>query len=292
MNLHDICTTLYFPSNLRIRHKHTKDTYRYSINNLAEFVGNTPSLPDLTDGNLIGMMSLLLDKGLAPRTVNNRRTCIIALWEWCARKSMVTTWPTVPPLEEPKKIPRGWNVDQLAALIKACKESPGYIGDVRACDWWLGFHGVIWDTSERTSATLAIKWEWLSLTRGSLYVPATVRKGRKKDALYQLMEDTLHILRMIKSQTRSELVFPGIGHESAFWKRYDTLLKRAGLPVTRWNKPQKMRISHASHLKAAGGDPTASLMHSSDAITRTSYLDPSICDQPHAAKLFRILPGL
>jgi hypothetical protein len=62
------------------------------------------------------------------------------------------------------------------------------------------------------------------------------------------------------------------------------------LPTDRSCKPQKMRRSHASHLKAAGGDATASLMHESDSTTRKSYLDPSITDSPPAAKLFRILP--
>lgn len=69
------------------------------------------------------------------------------------------------------------------------------------------------------------------------------------------------------------------------------LFRLAGLPSGRDCKPQRLRRSHATHLKAAGGDPTLALGHSSEEVTRRYYLDPVILgDESPAALLPPIAP--
>ena len=74
-----------------------------------------------------------------------------------------------------------------------------------------------------------------------------------------------------------------------FYNHYTRLLKDAGLPSTRRDKPQKMRRSFASHLEAAGGNATEALGHSTRKLTERSYIDPSIVTKPPPNRLlFRI----
>lgn len=277
-------------ANLKPLDPKTISHYELAICRFAEYVGHEPRIADLTDDAMRGFMAWTVSRRSAT-TANDRRKCLLALWTFCAKRGLLLKWPTVPKMPEPKRIPRAWTRDQLLALIKSCQEAKGRIGKVLAKDWWLAFHLTAWDTAERTRALLSLRWDWLDMDRGILYAPAEARKGKRKDALYQLMPDTVEALRAIRAN-KSQIIFAGLGHHSAFYKRYEVILRRAGLPSDRSCKPQKMRRSHASHLKAAGGDPTASLMHESDSTTRVSYLDPSICDTPPAAKLFRILPPI
>jgi len=289
--LRDILENEYFRFNLRIRCEHTRLQYRIALEMFRQSLGREPTLDDLTDDNIRATMLHILSIGRGLVTANDRRIQICALWKWCSRRGYLAMWPTVESLPVPQRIPRAWTEQQLRDFIESCKYARGKIGGIPAPLWWMAFTGTQWDTSERTGAMLALRWEWYSVDTGVMFVPAEVRKGKRKDALYTLMPDTMAALARLRIGA-SSLIFPGIGSWAAFYKRYSVILRRAGLPTDRSCKPQKMRRSHASHLKAAGGDATASLMHESDSTTRRAYLDPSICDSPPAARLFRILPPI
>jgi excisionase family DNA binding protein len=286
MTLIDACK-MYFHHNPRITNPRTVEHYAYTINVFGEMLGRLATIADLTDDNVLALMRHVTDQGRAAATANSYRKCVVALWAWLAKRRYVDYWPAVPKLPEPKRVPRAWSQEELARLIQACRETPGTIGAVPSPHWWLAFHGVAWDTGARTGELLSLEWAWLDTSRGILTVPAEKRKGKTKDAAYQLMEDTLKCLERIR--TPHPLIFFGLGHKSSFWQRYGRLLKRAGLPNNRYTKPQKLRRSHASWLKLAGGDATASLGHSTDAVTRQSYLDPTISNEAPASQLFRIL---
>lgn len=289
MLLRDVCTDLYFRDNLKIRHEHTRRLYLIACQQLGLFLMRQATVSDLTDQNIAGMMRFLVQEGRTARTANNRRTALLAIWKYLHREGLVTHGPNVGTLRESQRVPRAWSAEQLQQLVAACRQYPRPIGGIRGSDWWLAFHGLAWDTAERTGAVLALRWDWYDAGRRVLYVPAECRKAQGKDACYTLGLDTATVLQAVRQQTRAELILPGIGHISGFYRRYETLLKMAGLPTDRASKPQRIRRSHASHLKAAGGDPTASLMHSSDAVTRRAYLDPSVCGEMPTERLFRIL---
>jgi integrase len=278
----------FLARNPRIRDDRTISHYRTTVGMFSRFLGRRARLSDLTEDSVSQLMVWIVRNGCSPVTANHRRKNLVSLWNWLAKRNLVDTWPTVEKMTEPKRVPRAWTQEQLARLIDACRNMPGSInGYVPASDFWLAWHGVAWDTGARTSEMFAMKWSWLDRKNGILHVPAEVRKGKRNDAIYQLMPDTLEVV--LRLDQGADRIFFGIGHPTALWNRYTRLLKRAGLPTDRYCKPQKMRRTHASYLKISGGDPTGSLGHSSDAVTRASYLDPSICQSPPASRLFRIL---
>lgn len=71
----------------------------------------------------------------------------------------------------------------------------------------------------------------------------------------------------------NDRVFPEV-HITSIYGHLKLVLKSCGLDSGRNCMFHKIRRTHATHLYLAGGDPTQSLGHESDAMTRGYYLDP------------------
>lgn len=280
-SLRMLMTSRYFPGNLRIRDEKTKKQYCYAMNDFAAAIGHEPTLVDLTDDNVAALMRYLLDKQLSPKTVNERRGRINALWSWLAKRGMVSTWPTTAPIPEPERTPEGWDKEQIAKLFACCKYIPGTIGLVKASDWWFALHMLLWDSGGRI--TELIKCEWSHLRNGWLYVPAELRKGRKRDKAYELHTETLAALEKLRESEQSR-IFHWPFTEDYLWTRYKAIRKKFGLPTDRRSSFHRMRRSVASYFEAAGGNATELLSHSSRAVTM-KYIDPTIAKQPQAIDL-------
>lgn len=284
-----IVTTKYIPNNLKIRTEATIYQYGCAFKDFRDYLRREPLLADLTDDNLVGMMRMMLDRGCAPRTVNERAGRIRAAWNWLARRRIVEQFPTVQNLRETKRTPKAWTREQLALLMEECDVQGGRIAGVPARLWWKALHLVLFDTGARIGEILALRWEWIDLATGYVDIPAEVRKGGEKDACYQLHAETLATLAAIHLP-HGELVFAWEKTESMLYIRYKRILKAAGLPHDRKSKFHRMRKSVASHLQAGGHNASQALGHSSAEVTRESYLDPHVVGMVSpSAVLFR--PG-
>lgn len=285
---------VYFRENPRIRHEHSKNHYRWAISDLAEYLGREPLVSDLSVERIAGLMVWLRDgrRRLTPAGVNGRRHRLGALWRWCASRGWILPPTYIPLAVEPQKIPQAWTVDELKQLFWAASRCPGSYDGISLRVWWPAFLGIMWDSGERTTAVMSLEWRHLR-SDGVLHVPAQIRKGQRRDMVYRLHSDTLLTLAVVKAaryRGPDSQIF-GTGHYSKFYYKYDRLLKLAGLPTGRLNGPHKLRRSFATYIKLLGGDATAALGHSSDAVTRRSYLDPTICESAPNEKLFRLLPA-
>lgn len=115
-------------------------------------------------------------------------------------------------------------------------------------------------------------------------MPAIVRKGKKKAAIYRLKQDALESLKKLEPQPSGSIF--RVKKMATYYSRYRKLLSRAGIPADRKQGLQKWRRSHATYLELAGGDGTKALGHSDRATTRKSYLDPKLLDKPQNDLLF------
>lgn len=284
---------VYFRENPRIRHEHSKNHYRWAIGDFAEYLGREPLVADLAVDKIAGLMVFLRDgrRQLTAAGQNGRRHRLAAFWRWCALKGWILPPTYVPQAVEPQKIPQAWTEEELRRLFWAAANCPGTFARIPLALWWPAFLGIMWDSGERTTAVVSLKWQHLR-GDGVLYVPAAIRKGQRRDMVYRLHSDTLEAIARVKAARwggPDDLIF-GETDTSNFYYKYARLMRLAGLPGGRLNGPHKMRRSFATYVKRLGGDATAALGHSSDAVTRRSYLDPTICGSQPNEHLFRLLP--
>jgi integrase len=274
--------TLYEPVRLRGGSHLTKRLYWHTLTHFHRFLGREPLLSDLTCETANRLLASVRESGLAPRTVNAIRDRLLALWRFLHRTRVVDEWPVdVPEEVEPHRVPLAWSMEDVGKILTACRSMKGNCGDVPAAIWWESLHRVLLDTGERIRAVLGVTWDAVDLDAGSMLIAAELRKGKRRDRLYELHADTVAALRKMQGTGK---VFPWHLNPSYLWPKYKRLLKSAGLTTGRTSAFHRMRKTTASHYQQAGGDASAFLDHSDPRITRR-YLDPRIVKVKSAAAL-------
>jgi len=272
-----LCEQNFFPLNLECGSE-TRRQYRYALNDWGRVLGHVPNIDDLTDDALRLWIREMLDRQprLSKWTINERVGRVKTLWNWLARRGVVKTFPTVKRIPVPDPTPKAWLKDELSRLFESAEQEQGTICGIPAGCWWsarIGFH---WYSGERKGAVDALKWDWVDLFSEypAAVIPADVRKGRKKNGIYQLPAPLVDLLKAILNPVR-ELVFPQEA-PTMYWHYWNRILKRANLPVGPKSKTKALRISHASWLDHEGENATESLMHGDSATTKKFYIDPRL----------------
>lgn len=270
MKLLEFFDRVYCPLRLLNRSQRTKVLFRYSIRLFERTLGRPAELSDLNDLEVARHLERLVEERRSPAGVNKERRQLVALWNLAARKRLVEDFPSVATVREPERLPEAWSLDELWRLRISCNMEPGTIAGIPAGRWWCALHLVLYSTGERVSAVLESRWR--DISGASIVFPAESRKGKRKPLLATLSPEAVEALERIRLPERN-LVFPWTMSKTYLYNRYRKILLRAELDDSRRSKFHRLRRSHATHLKAAGGDPTQSLGHSS-AATTVRYLDP------------------
>lgn len=275
----------YLALNTRIADPGTHHQYRLALANLEAANGHM-LVCDLSDDAVALMMHSLRQRGLSPRTVNDRRARIHALWSWLCRRGVLQVWPTTQRMVEPERTPDAWTEKQMRQLFCAASLQRRKIGGVPAWLFWTCLLSLAWDTGERIGALMQVTWEQIDLDSRWLQVPAEMRKGKRADKCYRLAPETVANLRLLKKHGQAK-VLPWDRHPSYLWQAFGRLLKDAGLPQDRRSKFHRIRRSVATHFTIAGGDAQAAMGHSS-AETTARYIDTRLVPQVHPSDvLFR-----
>lgn len=271
--LWSICQAEFFPRNLRLRSNITRLRYKQALDVFGKFLGHVPDLTDLDDDNLTPFLVWLVDhRGICERSANTMVGRIRTLWTFLAKRGVVTKFPTSQNLPVPELTPMAWSPEQLRDLFDAASRMKGRVDPFKASAWWPVWLAWLWTTGERLSASLALDWSMVDLDRKVAALPASIRKGKKKPAVYHLSDDLVLLLRTI--QRPDGRVFPWHRTLGTYWNHYSRLLAIAGLPSGRKRKTHAIRVSHATWSEAIqAGSATKRLMHGSPATTQASYLD-------------------
>jgi integrase len=280
----DFFVSTYEPLRLLSASDHSRTQYLRNIGMLSTMLGRPATLDDLTDDNLARLVSGILKRGRSPATANKIFSQLRALWEFAARRGLVKTYPTLRKVLEYRRTPIAWTREQLAALFRAIQVTPGRISGLRASEWWLALHCVLWNTGLRIGAVMQLEWTDVDWRSGELIARAEIQK-QKADQRFKLSPDTLAVLSLIRRDGGK--VFPWDRSRTNLYDHYDRILKRADLPHGRRDKFHRMRRSVASWFEAAGGDATRLLGHSGRKVTE-AYLDETITGRQHACdRLFK-----
>lgn len=274
MKLDTFLQTIYIPLRLRGRSPESVRLLRHAITQFSRWLGRPATLDDLED-LVVSQWLAAMSERKSPNSVARERSGILALWNLAQGRGLVRLRPTVAPELVPHSIPRAFTEDELARLAAAARRSSGWIGPVAAATFFQAIIAVGLETGERINAMLRTPrpcWQ-----RPTLTVPAAIRKGRRQERVYELSPEASDLVDAVSSHT-GPTVFWWVASDTALRKRWKTITRRAGLGDGRDVQFHALRRSAASWLAAAGLDATAFLGHSSDRITRRSYLDPRVVD--------------
>lgn len=267
---------LYSDKRLKSASPNTLRLYQHSLRSFARTLGRTATLKDLNDDAIERHMWRIVNNGGSPASANKDRGQLIALWRFAFEKRMTETLPDNRPLIEPERVPMGWLPEELHKLLDTIAAMDGWICNVPCALWWRALVHVLLDTGERIGAIRyleksAVQDRWL-------LVPAHLRKGRRRDRLYPLTEDTLESLReLMTTNKHSQELFPWDRCDNYIYNRFKQILTDAGLPTDRRSKFHRIRRTVASAVAREGGDATAAMDHSSPRTTK-KYLDLRIVE--------------
>ena len=274
MNLETFLTTVYVPLRLRGRSPESVRLLRHAIRQFSKWLGRAAALEDLDDLVVSQWLTAMAEKK-SPNSVARERSGILAIWNLAQGRGLVRLRPSVAPELVPQSVPRAFTVDELVRLADSAKYATGWVGPVAAGLFFRALIAVGLETGERITALLNTPrhcWH-----RPTLTVPASIRKGRRQERVYELSPEACDLVDAV-SRHEGPTVFWWIASGTALRKRWKTITRRAGLGDGRDVQFHALRRSTASHLAAAGLDATAYLGHSTDRITRRSYLDPRVVD--------------
>ena len=271
--LHD----LYVP--LRSLCPRSVENYEFTIRAFSTFLGREATLDDLDELTVARYLTNRA-KERAIATAAKDRAQLRALHEFSVRRGLCSHWPQYPPIRVPDRVPEAWFSCEMQRLLDAAGQEKTVLDGIPGGLWWRALLLLAYDTAERATALTSLRWR--NVRGSSVLFMAEDRKGRRRDILREIGEDTLAALEAIRGERgQDDLVFPWPRTRTYLWRRLEIILERAGLPHGRRDKFHRIRRTTASYYEAAGGSAQRLLDHSDPATTR-KYIDPRIV-RPQAA---------
>lgn len=274
MDLAVFFTTVYRPLRLRGKAANSSRIHLCVIRAFGRFLERPPTLADLDELTLARFLEHRAAIGRSPFTVERERCSLLAMARLAAARGLLPMVPEVPQGILPRETPKAWTVEEMGKLFAAAGRARGTIGTAPASLWWRAFLGVAWETGARVGELIeapASGWRAPYLT-----VPAASRKGGAAGKVYKLSPQTIAVLERVRQDAGT--LFPWPYCRATLQNRMKALVQAAGLDGGRSTRFHALRRTMASHLTAAGLDPTAALGHSSARITRLWYIDPRVAE--------------
>lgn len=262
------------------------EMFSNTIDRLADFLGREPELSDFTDISMAKFLrwraSTPRKRGLpSPATVAKDKAHLASLANHAARKRLIPEFVEWPRVRVPKRLPRGYTLEEVSAICRAGRHRSGSVGRVPAAWFWLTLPMAAWETGERIGALLRLRWGEVDLDRRVV----TFLGENRKDHITTIERDiTGRLADYLRPQagTASQLVWPwlearkGIAH---IFPSLSLICRAAGVQPRGFHA---FRKASASYIKAAGGDASEHLGHANPKTTRDHYLDPKITGRQSA----------
>lgn len=215
-------------------------------------------------------------KTCAPKTVNNDRANLLALWRLAYDRGFVETWPrSLPKAKVPKRLPTAWTIEELGRILEVTRQLPGEMRGtgITLADWWTSLILVFYDTGSRKEALLQVAPSDVNLD--SLEVLFSWESDKEDfEHSERISQQTADAIAKHYDPNR-DLVWPFPFHPRKIWFQFKAILQDAGLPFDRYRMFHSLRRTHATHVAANGSPEMArqSLGHATQAMT-DRYIDP------------------
>ncbi len=272
-SLVEFFNSVYRPRRLLGCSPATVKHYQVAIRHLNRFFGHPATLEDIADEDRVTEFMEWFSVGRKPATIATQRSQMVALLSYAHRRGLIAIVPDIPRVPQLYRAPNSYTVEEVDRLVKAARDASGEICGIPASFYWVANFLIVYDTGVRTRALWAIELPHLRLDVPVIVFPPENMKNRKGQIL-RVAPSTAKIIMRTLAVPRRRL-FPEHWCEATRYRKAKVFFEAAGLPYGRHDLYQRLRRTNGTMTHAKGGDATAQLGHSSDAVTRRHYLDQS-----------------
>lgn len=251
----------------------TLKLYGYTLRAWAEVLGRDPELADLEELPVAKFLAHRV-RTMSPASAAKDRAQCRAIWEFCSRRGLVKTWPSMPRIVVPERVPEAWLAEEMQAILASAALEPGETAGFPLAKIFRALVLLCYETGERISAVLELRCQEV---RGcSVIFRAESRKGKIRDIVREISVECADALMAVRRKPTDTAIPWGYAPTYVYTK-LDSILERAGLPTDRRSKFHRFRKTCASYYEAACGSGSAQLLldHASSKTTK-AYLDPRI----------------
>lgn len=271
-SLAEFTDRLYAPRRLIGSPPITVKKYHITIRHFGRHLGRVPTLTDLDEDRIADFL-VAFGSNHAPYTVKGARSCLMALAVYAHRRGLIAEVPDVARIPVWQTTPDSYTIEDIAKLLAGGREERGEICGIPASRFFPAVFLVVYDTGSRISPVWRLTWRDWDAPQSGLWFRPYSRKERR-ERLVRVSRQTAEAIEDIREPKR-ELIFPWPINPRTQYKRIKRIFWRAGLPWGRKDLFHRIRRTTATLAKRYGADPTLQLGHSSDAVTRAHYLDPT-----------------
>jgi integrase len=261
----------------------TQALYEYTLRAFGDVLGRPAETADLEDLAVARFLASRV-RSRSPATAAKDRAQLRAIWEFAARRRLVDTWPSLPRIIVPERVPEAWLTEELQAILDSARAETGTICGFPASAIYRAILLTQYWAGERIGAVMELK---CADVRGcNIIFRAESRKGGRRDIFREVPVGCADALQAVR-RGPGDTAIPWQSHPTDIYRRLKRILKRAGLPTRRQDMFHKVRKTAASYYEAGGGDAQKLMDHSSRKVTER-YLDPRIVKRDRPAS--EVLP--
>lgn len=195
-----------------------------SLDRFRDHLGHEPTVDDLDDlvvSRFVRWRLATPHRGrlASPATARKDLAHVVSLWTYLARKratradGAVLDFPDLPRnlIRVPQRLPRGYTLDEVQAIIRQGRRAVGRVGPVPACWLWMTLPWAAWLTGERIGALLGLRWGEVDLERRRITFLGQTRKDRVTTIVRDISSELADALRPQRRRD-SDLVWPWLEH--------------------------------------------------------------------------------
>lgn len=260
------------------------DSYReqllVAVRLYCRFLGQNAKLADCTDDNVNHFCQWLLDNGRRHATAIGRRNSILTLWRYAYALGATNTFPArIRRIRSPHRVVRAWSIDEVRVLLFVAMNDDRQFTDGQPCGLWFGsLISSAWDSALRLGDLLLLNVANITASQ------QVIRMNKTGDeVVIKLSIFSVKLIQQLTELTQAkDKIWPLWGRREAFYRRFASLVERAGITkgTFRW-----IRRGRLSAIAASGADASLAAGHRSQLVTVRHYLDRSKAAAPPAQPL-------
>jgi integrase len=238
---------------------------------LHRFLGQEPTVEDLNRERINGYIDWMI-ANRAHATVKSQRGGLMMLWRFAAEEKLCEYPRRIRSPRNIEQVVTTWTPHEVKRLRDHCLGLRGklpngidkaiYFGSLVACGYETGF---------RLSDQLSLERDWIRTENGVGHLTIIESKTRKQSRRI-ITADTMELINQCMAQSPDRrIIWPLWARREAFFDRFKKIVYCSGIREGTYKYLRRTACTDVeSRAKGLGRD---FLNHSSDAVTRASYID-------------------